>query len=303
MLFKLNELWERFLIPIDDPGSRLFHLNIVFTLLFIGVWLWWKGGWSWLKIRQICLRKKYWWNRSTRIDYQIYFLNSVFKVFLFIPFLEISYQVSQWVIQPLLRWNGEEFLGIQPHWSYILLFTILAFIWDDFLRFFHHLLMHKVPWLWRLHKVHHSARILTPITLYRTHPLESAMATIRNSLSLGVATGLFIFIFESRFNVITLMGVNTFGFLFNLFGSNLRHSHVPISFGFLEKIFISPKQHQIHHSKNPDHYDRNFGVSLVIWDRLYGSLVYSRQVNAPLHFGLRGHYRQSLWFQLFRPFY
>ena len=150
--------------------------------------------------------------------------------------------------------------------------------------------MHKVPILWKLHKTHHSAKILTPISLYRIHPLESAMSTVRNSLSTGVSIGVFIFLFNSQFSIMTVFGINLFGFLFNLLGS---HSHIPLSFGALEWVFISPKQHQIHHSADPEHYDRNFGVSLTLWDGLIGSLVRSKNVKKKLHFGLRNH-RQTL---------
>ena len=83
-----------------------------------------------------------------------------------------------------------------------------------------------------------------------------------------------------------ILSINIFGFAFNFLGSNLRHSHIPLSFGFFEKLFISPKQHQIHHSQNISHFDKNYGVSLSIWDRLIGSLVTSDQVSQKMVFGL-----------------
>ena len=247
-------------------------------------------------MNSIFLKKKYWWNKSSRVDYSIYAINSVLKILLFIPLLDLGYYFSTKTARFLLQFSEGEFIGLDLFWLPV--FTLFAFAFDDFLRFLHHILMHKVPYLWRLHKVHHSARILTPITLYRTHPIESAMATFRNSLSLGVATGFFIFLFEARFNVFTFFGVNIFGFVFNLLGSNLRHSHIPLGFGALEKIFISPKQHQIHHSLNPAHFDKNFGVSFSCWDYLCGSLLLSREVGK-IRFGLKGaragSLRRQLW--------
>lgn len=271
------------------------------SVVFIGLWLYLamrknpelKQRGFFTQLRRLIFRKKYWWNHSTRFDYKIYFLNSVLKVLLFIPFLDFSYRFSRWTIKGLLALNNHDTVGITATTWNILLFTILAFVFDDFLRFFHHLLMHRIPFLWRLHKTHHSARILTPISLYRTHPLESAMATVRNSLSTGVSIGFFIFLFDGRFNIFTVFGVNFFGFTFNFLASNLRHSHIDLSFGWMEKIFISPKQHQVHHSTNPEHFDKNFGVSLTFWDSLNKSLVRSRDVNQRLKFGLSGHHRQS----------
>jgi sterol desaturase/sphingolipid hydroxylase (fatty acid hydroxylase superfamily) len=309
MLSEWIALWiDRFLVPIDDPGSRLFHVNILFAALFAAGWVLFSGSshkqppQAFLRtLTRLFFRKRYWWNASTRIDYQIYVLNGLLKVFVFIPFLEFSYRISQWTISSLL-WMKGDFAGFHPGYLAITAFTVAAFVFDDFLRFFHHQLMHRVPILWRFHQLHHSAHVLTPITLFRSHPVESAMATIRNSLSLGVATGCFIFLFESRFGLLTILGVNAFGFLFNLLGSNLRHSHVPVSFGWLENVFISPKQHQIHHSSQSEHFNRNFGVSLSIWDRLAGSLLHSDRVQSPLKFGSGRSARASLLDHLIEPF-
>lgn len=286
---RLLEFWDRFLVPVDDPGSRLFHLNILVSLVLIVVWLFLIKTETPLgtSLKKLVFNRRYWWNRSTRFDYSIYLFNSVLKIFLFIPFLDFSYQIGRFTSQSLLKLNGGEFAGWSAEPLVLLAFTTTAFIWDDLLRFSQHWLMHHVPFLWRLHRVHHSAHVLTPITLYRNHPIESAIATVRNSLSFGVMIGLFIFLFESRFSLVTLFGVNIFGFLFNFLGANLRHSHIPITFGpWAEKILISPKQHQIHHSRRPEHFDKNLGVSLAIWDQLCGSLVLSRGVGR-LRFGLR----------------
>jgi sterol desaturase/sphingolipid hydroxylase (fatty acid hydroxylase superfamily) len=295
----IQDWFDRFLVPIDDPGSRFFHVNIIFTLLFILFWVFviqQRRGFKNIQhdFLRAVFRKRYWWNRSTKLDYKIYFLNSVFKILLFIPFLDISFRISRLTVKGLLSLNSDDMLALPSSSFYLLLFTIFAFVLDDFFRFAHHLMMHKIPWLWELHKTHHSARILTPITLYRTHPLESAMATIRNSLSTGIAIGAFIFVFNSKYTLFTVLGINLFGFVFNLLGSNLRHSHIPISFGFLEYFFISPKQHQVHHSKKPEHYDKNFGVSLSVWDALVGARVLSKNVHGPLKFGVTGEHRQTL---------
>lgn len=278
----LHLFWDRFLTPIDDPTSRLFHLNILFSIVFILIWSQFNRT-SLRKIidlrylNQIFFNKKYWWNTSTRTDYQLYFLNSVLKIIIFIPYLDFTFRFSVYLISKLNLLFPQN-NGISTDFVNLLVFSIFAFVLDDFLRFFHHYLMHRIPILWSLHKVHHSATVLTPITLYRTHPLESAIATIRNSFSLSVITVTFVFVFQTQLTMVTIFGINFFGFLFNLMGSNLRHSHIGISFGALEKIFISPKQHQIHHSSHPDHFDKNLGVSLTLWDQVFGTYIESKNV-------------------------
>ena len=71
----------------------------------------------------------------------------------------------------------------------------------------------------------------------------------------------------------TVLGANAILFVFHVAGSNLRHSHVWISYGaLLEHLFISPAQHQIHHSVDRRHHDKNFGAVLAVWDWLGGTL-------------------------------
>lgn len=290
------EWMDQFLAPIDEPGSRLFHWNIIVAFLLVCAWLLVNFGWRALpaKVSQTVFRKKYWWNRSTKFDYQIYFLNSLFKVAIFIPLLDFSFLIAKTIANFLYKLSPEHI-----SWNMsplpLFAFTVVAFVWDDFLRFFHHLLMHKSALLWRFHSVHHSAKVLTPVTLYRAHPIESAIATFRNSISLGVVTGVFVFCFAKPLTLWTLLGVNIFGFLFNLLGANLRHSHIPIGFGkWIETFLISPKQHQMHHSSAMEHRDKNFGVSLAIWDKLFGSWLSSSDPSAKnLKFGLGSSQRRS----------
>lgn len=107
--------------------------------------------------------------------------------------------------------------------------------------------------------------------------------------------------FDGNFGLFTIFGINVFGFTFNFLASNLRHSHIDLPFGPFEWIFISPKQHQVHHSTNPDHFDKNFGVSLSVWDGLGKSLVRSKHVQQKLRFGLSGSHRQSFKKIILRP--
>ena len=85
--------------------------------------------------------------------------------------------------------------------------------------------------------------------------------------------------------VVLLWCAFQFIFIFSLLGSNLRHSHIPLAyFRALEKWFISPKQHQIHHSKK--YFNKNFGGYLSIWDSVFGTLKLSPEVKV-LKFGLK----------------
>jgi sterol desaturase/sphingolipid hydroxylase (fatty acid hydroxylase superfamily) len=156
------------------------------------------------------------------------------------------------------------------------IFTIFTFLIDDFSRFFTHYIFHKVPFLWRFHRVHHSAEVLTPITLHRSHPVESVIMFFRNILTYSISTAIFIYLYRTQLSGYEILGVNALGLSFNFALSNLRHSHVPVKFGALESIFISPYQHQLHHSNSPEHFNKNYGICLSIWDKLFGSLLKSK---------------------------
>ena len=87
--------------------------------------------------------------------------------------------------------------------------------------------------------------------------------------------------------LLTLLGANIFSFLFNVAGANLRHSHVWISYGRLvERILVSPAQHQLHHSIDPRDGNANYGAVLAVWDWLGGSLRLAEE-GPPTAFGVR----------------
>lgn len=158
-----------------------------------------------------------------------------------------------------------------------LLFTFTLFITDDFCKFLIHRGFHRIPCLWPFHAVHHSANHLTPLTLYRIHPVEFVINSLRSFVVGTLLLALFVYLFANNISVYQVIGVNVFLFLFNFVGSNLRHSPFYLGFGRLEKLFISPAQHQIHHSAAVKHFDKNFGSALAIWDALFDSLLLSKK--------------------------
>jgi sterol desaturase/sphingolipid hydroxylase (fatty acid hydroxylase superfamily) len=262
-------------LPFFNPGSRIYYLSLIITCL-LSVLFFLKIENFDFKIKNLIARmNRYLINPSTMVDYKIIFINTIIRFLFFTPLLGLSYLFSTFSLKFLYYSFGQ----VGHHQAlplYLFLATFFVFVFDDFLRFAHHVIMHKVPFLWTIHKTHHSATTLTPLSLYRIHPIESLIANIRNSLSLGVSSAILMWYFADQVSLMTLFGVNAFGFFANSLFGNLRHSHIPISFGLLEYIFISPKQHQIHHSINEIHYDKNFGVTLSVWDHFFGSFLASK---------------------------
>ena len=159
-----------------------------------------------------------------------------------------------------------------------LLYSAALIVVTDFKLYWVHRLMHRIPALWEFHKVHHSAVVLTPITFYRSHPVDLLGQTLAEAIASGLVTAVFLYVFGPNLTLATILGVNAFRFAFYLFGANLRHSHVYLSFGsIVEHLVISPAQHQVHHSADPRHFNRNFGSEFAIWDWMFGSLYCARR--------------------------
>jgi len=227
----------------------------------------------------------YWLNRSCYTDYQWIFINQVIKVLLIVPLLASSLTVALYVNRISMGFFGSGNFIQWPYQYVVITFSLVLFIFEDFSRFFVHWLYHRIPFLWKYHSVHHSATVLTPLTLYRVHSIEYLLNNCRGVFVVGIVSGIFMYCFDGAIGFTEVLGVNLFNFLFNLAAANLRHSHVWISFGYLEHLFISPAQHQIHHSREKIHFDKNFGSCLAIWDKAFRSWQTSKN-NKVRRFGL-----------------
>lgn len=229
--------------------------------------------------------KKVWLSNSAFVDYSILVFNSLFKVIFIGPYLILGLYIAFYTNEFLLKEFGYTTVTLGKTET-LIYYTIALTVIDDFLTYIIHLLMHKVPFLWEFHKVHHSATTLNPFTQYRIHPVELLINNAKSLLVFGVLTGVFDYLSNHQINKLLFLGVNVFGFLFMLLGANLRHSHVKLTYpGFIEKLLISPFQHQIHHSNAPEHYDKNMGSKFAIWDWLFGTLVLSKSAST-IHFGI-----------------
>jgi len=183
------------------------------------------------KEKKINLSKKLWLHPSATLDYRYFIISFFIKVWLVIPLLIIGVNdVALFTQTVLSNYFGFYLYEGLTYTEIMLLFTISLFVVKDFTLYWIHRFLHTVPLLWEFHKVHHSAKVLTPITFYRVHPIENILFGFGFSLSIGVVIGLFIFFFGEQLNIIDVLGVNIFVFVFNVLGSNLRHSHIKLKY-------------------------------------------------------------------------
>lgn len=280
-----------------DPSKRVYWLYLLTSALIAVIYLY-------NRPRRLlyAVSPKILWHKSARLDYLYFILSVAIKVAIIVPVVISSGDVARWIYTKMAL----NFGYVRVDFSYesvMILYTLSLFIVSDFTRYWLHRWLHTVKFLWRFHKVHHSARVLNPLTFYRVHPVENFLFGLRYALSSGVVTGVFIFVFGGILDTWDILGVNGFVVAFMAFGSNLRHSHIALKFYKpLEYIFISPAQHQIHHANKT--MDKNYGGSLAIWDYIFGSLAFSKDTKIG-RFGLRqsqmGDYDNILKL-LFTPF-
>ncbi|GAB6139809.1 sterol desaturase family protein [Methylosoma difficile] len=130
----------------------------------------------------------------------------------------------------------------------------------DFAIYGQHIAMHKLPWLWRLHQVHHSDLEFDATTALRFHPLEIILSMAYKVLCIVLlgANPLAVIAFE-----IILNGAATF-----------NHSNIAIPEAWdakLRWLLVTPDMHRIHHTPVRRQMDSNYGFSVSCWDRLCGT--------------------------------
>lgn len=220
------------------------------------------------------LKKSYWFHSSAVLDYRYFILVSLIKFSLIFPVMLSVSETSLFFLAQLQNVFGYHTPGHLNREIIVLLYTFALFVFGDLSRYALHRWMHSSDILWQFHKVHHSAEVLTPMTFYRVHPVENFLFALRYTLVTGLVTGVFVYWFGARLQLLDVIGVNVFLFISMLLGANLRHSAIALSYPqWLENWLISPAQHQLHHT--PMGARSNYAGVLALWDRLFNSLHYS----------------------------
>lgn len=293
---------------LASPHKRIFWLYLLSSAFIAIVVMWIKKDSLRLVVQKV-VTPRLWLHRSSLHDFQWLFFNHALRVFLVVPILGGSLSLAIIINRWLLQTFGPGNFWLLPEIWVSLAFTVVLFLAEDFSRFLTHYAFHKIPHLWRFHAVHHSAEILTPVTLYRIHWLEMMVSSVRGLVVLASVSAVFMYCLDNPIGLIDILGVSVFHFFFNMLGANLRHSHVWLGFGKFEKWLVSPAQHQIHHSVDAAHIDKNFGATLAIWDRMFGSWLASKRQEVT-HFGLVAKQAETLqslpenfWGQCYKNIY
>jgi sterol desaturase/sphingolipid hydroxylase (fatty acid hydroxylase superfamily) len=176
-----------------------------------------------------------------------------------------------------------------PGWAGMAIMTVALYLAYEFAYWLDHYLSHRVPVLWAFHKVHHTAESLSPLTNYRVHPVDSIVFYNIAAAITGLTAAVVRFALGDTIHGLSIGGANLIVYLMTILFTHLQHSHIWISFpGRAGRWLLSPAHHQIHHSVDVIHHDRNFGSTLALFDRLFGTLHIPAAKREKLTFGVEG---------------
>lgn len=276
----LDALWNA-VLP-GSPFSSLSWEMLTFTvILATGFWFFRRGrgakdangrerpaaGWL-----EYVFPKDIYTHRSARVDIGLYLIDR--------GMMPIWFTLSLGSIAPFLEQNTIGLLqsvfgaspAIEATVPWRLFYGLVSILVVDMIFYWTHYMMHKTQIGWALHKVHHSAQVLTPLTRPREHFIVGPLWALGPAIGLAISGGIFAWVFDGNITQITLVNVGIFSVLYALNG-NFRHYHISFRYPrWLELWLQSPGMHHTHHSYLEKHWDTNLGLVTSIWDRMMGTI-------------------------------
>ncbi len=171
-----------------------------------------------------------------------------------------------WAWPAIERVKAWQLLAEEPIWLQVVVYLV----GKDYLEWAIHNLLHRVPWLWEIHKLHHSIEDMDWIGNFRFHWLEIAVyqgLTYLPLVALGVDSRIILWIAV----VATLVG-------------HLNHSNLDWTWGPLRYVVNSPRMHVWHHARTwPEHHPSgvNFGIVFSVWDWIFGTVWWPSAAESP----------------------
>ncbi len=236
------------------------------------------------------------WRKSQGIIRRDFWLDGFYMFFNFFLFSLVGYNaISNIGVQAF-----NDFLGLfgitnlaainvatWPKWAQWLTMFILA----DFIQWNVHRLLHRVPWMWEFHKLHHSVKEMGFAAHLRFHWMETIIYKTIQYIPLAMIG----------------FGIDDF-FLVHIFAisiGHLNHANLNVTYGPLKYILNNPAMHIWHHAKHlPEgRYGVNYGISLSIWDYLFKTnYIPETGRDIELGFSRDENYPTTFWKQITYPF-
>ncbi|MFC7378174.1 sterol desaturase family protein [Brevundimonas sp. GCM10030266] len=213
------------------------------------------------------------WTRSVRVD-GVYAILEFLHLIQFAVILPVGLFFTR-ALQAWAPWLEVKALADLPIWAQL----AILFVVTDFCVYWWHRLQHESRIVWQFHKTHHSQINLNVMTTFRATVIDRIVALAVMAVPAAVM------------QVDAAMPVAIAAVL--QFHQLIIHSDSGWSFGPLDRVFVSPSFHEVHHSSLEPHLDKNYGGVLSIWDQLFGTWV--ARGDAPLVYGLVGERLPESW--------
>jgi sterol desaturase/sphingolipid hydroxylase (fatty acid hydroxylase superfamily) len=224
-------------------GELVFLLYSVPIFLFEIYWVGWRKSTLGLAIN---LKRTHCWDL-------VFFVLTFFNLR-----KALSHLFTLTALLPVMYWAHQtKYPLLSDSWP-LAVRVAAAYIAYEFLAYWYHRICHESAWLWNAHSFHHSSTEVTMVTPYRVHPLDLFVSFPITSVPL------IIFLNQNFYGVVAFsVAMNLVGFV--------AHSRIDTDYGWLGKIFVSPRFHHLHHSMHETEMNKNYGHSLVIFDLMFGT--------------------------------
>jgi len=273
-------LWKTITHPFPSGKINGFYFLIAISLVIwvLEIVIPWRKN-------QAKIRKDFWQD-----TFYMFFNFYLFGLLIYAALSSVSVQFLKDILAPLGYEGGHliDFSNVQWGWQLLIFFFIA-----DFVQWIVHNILHRVPFLWKFHKVHHSVKEMGFAAHLRYHFLETFAYQTFKYISLSMIFG---FSLENAFIVYSL----------TVLIGHLNHANLGWSYGPLKYILNNPKMHIWHHAKDlPESHQKgmNFGISLSCWDYIFGTAyVPSDGRDIELGFPDDENYPESFLGQVIEPF-
>ena len=272
--------WNYFTHEILNPSWH----NYFYWLLGISVVIW-------------ALEVRFPWRKNQPTVRQDFWLDAFYLFWNYFLFSLIAYNAFSMVGVQLFK----DFLGLfgitnlvairvasLPGWLQL----VLIFVLRDFMQWNIHRLLHRVPWMWEFHKVHHSTEVMGFAALLRYHWMENVIYRALEYIPLAmIGFGISDFFIVHTFTLVT---------------GQLGHANLYLPLGPLKYLFNGPQMHLWHHAKElPDAHPVgfNYGITLSVWDYIFKTNYWPHNdPHLPVGLPYDEHFPKNFAGQLARPF-
>lgn len=282
-----------FMGALGQPNKRLFFVFLLVSLMFAYVIYKRRGiadktGDSFISF---LFPKSVWTNPSAWLDVRYFFFHGLIGHFLIFGLGATAYVLG---LNASIGFMGGFNIAEMPSYSPMVNLVIACVVLlpivllSDFLAFYLHYLQHKIPLLWQFHKVHHAGEVMHSLSNFREHPVDNLTYKLIINLVIGLVSGLIFGGIGYVPSSAHVLGIFALNICFNLSAYHLRHSHIWLKWpGIWSKLYASPAHHHVHHSRHPDHLDKNFAFMFPFWDVLFGTYHMPKD-NKDIEFGIVG---------------